>query len=105
MDAIEALAASPAFSARTITLNTIAAECSTSREWHEKVGFPWVPNAPITEHWYERRGYVKYKTAPRYPWTNSRTGEKLLLDGAVSCPGLYDRGSNSIFSVPIKNSS
>lgn len=90
MDAVEAVAASPPFSARTITLNTIAAINQTDQKWCEEVGYAYGPDVPITEHWYVRRGYVSYKpNEPRYPWTIKRTGESVVLDGAVSIGGDY----------------
>ena len=71
MDALEAVAASPPFSARTITLNTIAAINQTDQKWCEEVGYAYGPDVPITEHWYVRRGYVSYK--PNEPRTRGRS--------------------------------
>lgn len=116
MDAVESLAASSSYAAKTITLNTMMAENQSSRAWNEELlGATFIPGSRINQHWYERRGYVVYKvrnqlppfslprlarilaplipstrryfqTQPRYEYTHPKTGVKTWISAAVSSP-------------------
>lgn len=85
MDELEALASTPAFAAKFITLNTMTASNAQSKDFWAMIGVEYDPKARVNQHWYERRGYVAYKVEPRYKEKN-RKGEEVLLDAVVgSC--------------------
>ena len=88
MDEVELLAASPAFGAKVITLNTMLGENQASPEWHEKIGAVFAPGGRINQHWYTKRGYAVYKIEERYSYENPHTGEKMKLQAVVSLSGI-----------------
>ena len=98
MDAVEALARSPAFGARAITLNTMPAQDMLSPTWCLKYGQPFLPEARIMQRWYERRGYKVYGTRNRPWWTDPTSGEKVGMPCVVS---LYPSPSQCVLLMPL----
>ncbi|KAK4698748.1 hypothetical protein P7C70_g7523, partial [Phenoliferia sp. Uapishka_3] len=80
MDEAEALAASPVFAAKFLTLNTMLGKNTASQEWNERVGIKYNPGARVNQNWYRKRGYVEYKEEPRYHFTNPGTGVSQVLE-------------------------
>lgn len=84
---VERKASSPPVSAKRITLGTWTAANTTDPAFWERIGRPLDPaKGPYLhkEVWYGKQGYEKFKTEAIYPYENHRTGEKFLLDIAVS---------------------
>lgn len=69
MDELEALAASPPFNARWITLNTLDGQYAASPEWWATTAYEYDPARRINEDWYSgpsRRYTVFKRGVPRY---------------------------------------
>ena len=87
MDELEALAASPAFNARWITLNTLDRDAATSAEWWSKTLYPYDPLRRVNEDWYagpSRKYEVFRRWIPRYE-EKDKDGKPMLY------PAVYMR--------------
>ncbi|SCV68406.1 BQ2448_527 [Microbotryum intermedium] len=82
MDLLEAMARTPEYGAKYITLTTLDGDLARDPEWWERtVGLAFDPTKRINEDWYARRGYeVMRKNVPRYPELHKKTSERITLN-------------------------
>lgn len=88
MEELEALASTPSFSATSISVNTMAAFVATDASFWAQLGVEYDPKARVNQHWYERRGYVVYKTEARYKEKDT-LGEEILVPAVVRLPLVF----------------
>lgn len=80
MDEVEALAVTPEYNIREITLCALSRICASDAQfWLQRVGF-YNPKAPIFEDWYKSRGYEVYK---RFSKMEPDRDENLMEIGLV----------------------
>ncbi|SGY35118.1 BQ5605_C002g01728 [Microbotryum silenes-dioicae] len=82
MDLLEAMAKTPEYGAKYITLTTLDGDLARDPAWWERtLGLAFDPSKRINEEWYARRGYeVLRKNVPRYPELHKKTGEQVILN-------------------------